>query len=577
MRTAYCGQLNSSHIGLEVTLCGWINKYRNLGGLIFVDLRDREGSIQICFDPNFQKDTYVSAANLKQEFCIQLKGLVRSRPITQINKNMSTGMIEIMAKSFIILNMSESLPLNIHCNNTEENRLKYRYLDLRRSTMFNYIKSRARIISFIHRFMELEGFFNIETPILTKATPEGARDYVVPSRLHSGKYYALPQSPQIFKQLLMISGFDKYYQITKCFRDEDLRSDRQPEFTQIDIEMSFINAQKIKQFLEFFIRTLWSEILNVKLGVFPQFSYSEVIQRFGSDTPDLRNPIEMIDVSNILRSMNNSCVLGNTVINSINTQTIAMKIPSHIKLTRKQIDEYTVYLKKNGLQEFAWIKIQYDSCDIVKNLHGSFSKFLDNYTIQSIVKKTDLKNNDILFFGFDDKNKPVKKIFSALRLKLGRDLCLIKQNSWAPLWVIDFPMFKQNDKGELISTHHMFTAPKNSDTESLQKQPLSAISEAYDMIINGKEVGSGSVRIHSHKLQQTILDILGISRNVQQEKFGYFINALKYGAPPHAGLAFGLDRLVMLLTQSKNIRDVIAFPKTTAAMDIMVNIPSFIT
>lgn len=577
MRTAYCGQLDLSHVGLEVILCGWVKKYRNLGGLIFIDLRDREGYVQVCFDANFQKESYISAAYLKQEFCIKLTGIVQARPKNQVNNNISTGTIEIMAKCFIILNTSKKLPLDIHQNNTEENRLKYRYLDLRRTTMLNCIKIRSRVMSLIHRFMELEGFLNIETPILTKSTPEGARDYIVPSRLHEGKYYALPQSPQIFKQLLMISGFDRYYQITKCFRDEDLRSDRQPEFTQIDIEMSFINTQKIMELMEFFIRTIWREILNVELGVFPQISYSEAIQRFGSDTPDLRNPIEIIDISDIFQSTRDQYVLKKIVTNAIDMQIMIMKIPSHIQLTHKQIDEYSCYSKKCGLQEFKWVKVQYNSYTGTKEFYGLFNELLTDTIIQSIIKKTNVKNNDILFFGFSKvSSQSVKKIFSSLRLQLGRDLCLNKKYSWAPLWVKDFPMFKKNNYGELISAHHIFTAPKNLDIDVLLKNPLLAASESYDMIINGKEIGSGSVRINSYKLQQTVFDILGISRAKQQEKFGYFINALQYGAPPHAGLAFGLDRLVMLLTASKNIRDVIAFPKTTAAVDLMMNTPDII-
>ena len=571
MRSLYCGEVNESHIGQEVTLCGWVNKRRDLGAVIFLDLRDREGLVQVVYDPDLP-DVLATANSLRNEFCVQLKGTVRARPEGQVNKKMATGAIEVLGLELTILNKSAPLPLDPNQNNSEEQRLKYRYLDLRRPEMTERMRFRAKVTSKVRASLEGQGFIDIETPILTAATPEGARDYLVPSRTHKGSFFALPQSPQLYKQLLMMSGMERYYQIVKCFRDEDLRADRQPEFTQIDIETSFMSSDQVMEVAETMIANLFKELMGVDLGTFPRMTYLEAMTRFGSDKPDLRNPLEIVDVADILKNVEFKVFSGPA--NEEQGRVAVICVPGGAaNFSRKGIDELTKFVGIYGAKGMPWMKVNDIDTALASGSEGLQSpvlKFLSKEEVTAILVRAKAKSGDIIFFGSDTYNV-VTESLGALRLKIGEDLDLL-QGQWKPLWVVDFPMFEEID-GHMHALHHPFTAPSNLTAKQLEAKPIGALSNAYDMVLNGCELGGGSVRIHSQDMQAAVFRILGISDEEAQEKFGFLLEALQYGAPPHAGLAFGLDRLVMLMTGSSSIRDVMAFPKTTTAACPLTNAP----
>ncbi|MFV7783240.1 aspartate--tRNA ligase [Shewanella marisflavi] len=571
MRSHYCGDVNRSHVGEEVTLVGWVNRSRDLGGVVFLDLRDREGVIQVVYDPDLP-EVFDVASTLRSEFCVQVKGLVRARPDSQINDQMRTGEIEVLGKALTILNSAPALPINMDKNqhNTEEQRLKYRYLDLRRPEMAERIIFRSKVTSAVRRFLDGNGFLDIETPILTKATPEGARDYLVPSRTYKGQFFALPQSPQLFKQLLMMSGFDRYYQIVKCFRDEDLRADRQPEFTQIDIETSFMTSAEVMDKTEEMVRGLFKELLNVELGEFPKMTFAEAMRRYGSDKPDLRNPLELIDVADLVKDVDFK--VFQEPANDSEGRVAVLCVPGGASLSRKQLDEYGKYVNIYGAKGLAWMKVN----ELEKGQEGIQSpvlKFLSEEVVNGILARTGAANGDLILFGADKANI-VAEAMGALRLKVGEDFNLL-QGDWKPLWVVDFPMFERTSDGGLHAMHHPFTAPSGISPAELEANPTAAISDAYDMVLNGCELGGGSVRIHNSEMQSAVFRILGINDEEAQEKFGFLLEALKYGTPPHAGLAFGLDRIVMLMTGASSIRDVMAFPKTTTAACPLTNAPGF--
>ena len=568
MRSHYCGELNESNVGEEVSLCGWVHRRRDHGGVIFLDLSDRDGITQLVIDPDTE-ESFARAEQIRNEYVIQVKGLVRARPEGTGNAEMATGKIEVLGRQLNILNTSETPPFQLdeHMSVGEDVRLRNRFIDLRRPEMLNKLRMRSRVTSSIRRYLDENGFLDIETPILTRATPEGARDYLVPSRTHQGKFFALPQSPQLFKQLLMVSGMDRYYQIAKCFRDEDLRADRQPEFTQIDIETSFMDEDAIMASAETMIRSVFKEHLKVDLPEFPRMTYADAVRQYGTDRPDLRNPMQLIDIADLMQQV--EFKVFNTPANDSQSRVVVMRVPGGAEISRKQIDDYTAHIANYGAKGLAWIKVN-DLAAGTEGLQSPILKFMPDDVIQSVLSRSGAATGDILFFGAD-KAGVVNEAMSALRDRIGKDMNLLK-GEWAPLWVVDFPMFESDKEGNCTSVHHPFTAPSCSP-EALQAQPLQALSRAYDMVLNGTELGGGSIRINKPEMQQAVFRVLGIDKEEADEKFGFLLDALKYGCPPHGGIAFGLDRLVMMMTYSQSIRDVIAFPKTQSASCLLTNAP----
>ncbi|NYT73465.1 aspartate--tRNA ligase [Halomonas sp. QX-2] len=567
MRSHYCGQLNETLVDQTVTVCGWVHRRRDHGGVIFLDMRDRDGIAQFVVDPD-TAEAFANADRARSEFVLRITGRVRLRPEGTQNANMPTGMIEVLAKDVEVLNTAVTPPFQLdeHGKVGEEVRLKHRYIDLRRPDMIEKLRLRSRISHNVRAYLENQGFLDIETPVLTRATPEGARDYLVPSRTHAGSFFALPQSPQLFKQLLMVAGFDRYYQIAKCFRDEDLRADRQPEFTQIDIEASFVEENDIMGITEAMIRQLFQGVLKAELPEFPRMTWQEAMDRFGSDKPDLRIPLELTDVDDLMQQVDFKVFSGPA--SADDGRVAALKVPGGAKLSRKEIDEYTKFVGIYGAKGLAWIKVN-ERAKGLEGLQSPIVKFMENI-VEELLDRVCAEDGDIIFFGAD-KARIVNEAIGALRVKLGADLELYTQE-WAPLWVVDFPMFEADDSGRLSPLHHPFTAP-SCTPEELKADPANALSRAYDMVLNGTELGGGSIRIHDQTMQSTVFEILGIGEEEAQEKFGFLLDALQYGAPPHGGLAFGLDRLVMLMVGAKTIREVIAFPKTQSAACLMTNAP----
>ena len=572
MRSHYCGHINASHIDQEVELCGWAHRRRDHGGVIFVDLRDREGLVQVVYDPDLP-EVFASAEQVRNEFVLRIKGRVRARPEGTVNKDLATGEIEVLGKQLEILNRAATPPFQLdeHENVSEEVRLRHRYIDLRRPEMLRHIRLRAEITRNLRSYLDEHGFLDIETPMLTKATPEGARDYLVPSRTHPGHFFALPQSPQLFKQLLMMAGMDRYYQVVRCFRDEDLRADRQPEFTQLDIETSFLDEEELMQLMEAMIRRLVKAVLGDDLpDPFPRMRHAEAVRRFGTDRPDLRCPLELVDVGDLMSEVEFKVFSGPA--SDPEGRVAALNLPGGCQLTRKEIDEYTKYVGIYGARGLAYIKVN----ELAKGREGLQSpilKFLPDQAVHSILERTAAADGDLIFFGAD-KASVVNEALGALRVKLGQDRGLM-QEGWRPLWVVDFPMFEWDPQARRWSAlHHPFTAPSEAHLERLDSDPGSCLSRAYDMVLNGTELGGGSIRIHRAEVQQKVFRLLGIDEQEAEEKFGFLLKALEYGCPPHGGIAFGLDRLVMLLVGAESIREVMAFPKTQTAACLLTSAPS---
>ena len=574
MRSHYCGDLHAGLIDETVRLAGWVHRRRDHGGVIFVDLRDRSGLVQVVFDPD-RPEIFALAEQIRSEYVLAVQGRVRRRPAGTENPNMATGEVEVLAQSLEVLNRAETPPFQLedyHSDTSEEVRLRYRYIDLRRPEMQARLRVRSHITATLRAFLDAEGFLDIETPILTKSTPEGARDYLVPSRVHPGEFYALPQSPQLFKQLLMMSGFDRYYQIARCFRDEDLRADRQPEFTQLDIETSFLDEAALTGLMERMIRHLFRTVLDVDLpDPFPRMTYAEAMRRYGSDRPDLRVPLELVDVADLMGDVEFKVFAGPAA--DPEGRVVALRLPGGAELTRKEIDEYTKFVGIYGAKGLAYIKVNDWTGQGRDGLQSPILKFLPDGAVSGIMARTGAENGDLVFFGAD-KTEVVNESIGALRVKLGHDRGLAA-DAWRPLWVVDFPMFERDaHTGRWVALHHPFTAPKDDQLERLERDPGNVESRAYDLVLNGTEVGGGSIRIHREDVQRRIFRLLKIADEDADARFGFLLKALKYGCPPHGGIAFGLDRLVMLMTASTSIRDVMAFPKTQTAACMLTDAPS---